>query len=63
MSLACNPGRLLCNSNIKRKHKNPKVENCGKNCVSYPSILKLYLYHYKRVNKTFFASKDKNNNA
>ena len=53
MSQAPNLGRLLCRSKFQSQHKNHEVKKCGKNCVSYPYLLKASLYQFKRVNKTF----------
>ena len=46
MSQAPNLGKLLCRSKFESRHKNYKVKNCEKNCVSCPYLL--------QVNKTFF---------
>ena len=54
MNQATNLGRLLCRSKFESQHKNRKVKNCGKNCVSSPYLLKASLYQFKQVNKTFF---------
>ena len=53
MSQAPNPGRLLCRSKFESQRKNHEVRNCGKNCVSYHYHLKVFLYQFKQVNKTF----------
>ena len=53
MSLAPNLGRLLCTSKFESQHKNHKVKNCGKNCISCPYLLKASLYQFKQVKKTF----------
>ena len=36
------------------------MKNCGKNCVSYPYLLKTSLYQFKRVNKTFLLKNSLN---
>ena len=53
MSQAPNLGRLLCRSKFESQHKNHKVKNCGKNCISCPYLLKASLYQFKQVKKTF----------
>ena len=54
MRQAPNLGKLLCRFKFESQHKNHEVNNCGKNCTSYPYLLKASLYQFKRVNKTFF---------
>ena len=54
MRQAPNLGRLLCRCKFESQHKSHEVKNCGKNCVSRPYLLKVSLYQFKRVNKTFF---------
>ena len=53
MSQAPNLGRLLCRSKFESQRKNHEVKNYGKNCVTYPYLLKASLYQYKRGKKTF----------
>ena len=53
MSRAHHLGRLLCRFKFEPQHINNKVKNCGKNCGSYPYLLKAYLYQFNWVNKTF----------
>ena len=45
---------FLSRSKFESRHKNHKVKNSGKNCVSCPYLLKASLYQFKRVNKIFF---------
>ena len=54
MRQAPNCGKLLCRFKLKSQHKSHEVENCRKNCVSCPDLLKTSLCLFKRVNKTFF---------
>ena len=54
MRQAPNLGMLLCKSKLESSHKNHKLKNCGKNCLSCPYLIKASLYLFKRVNKTFF---------
>ena len=54
---APNLGRLLCRSKFESQHKNHEVKNCGKNCISFPYLLKASLYQFKRVKTTFLAEK------
>ena len=51
MSQAPNLCRLLYRSKFESQHKNHKMENCGKNCVICPYILKASLYQFKQVKK------------
>ena len=57
MSQAPTLGRLLSKSKCEPQHKNHEVKRCGKNCFSCPNFLKVSLYQFKRVKKTFFAEK------
>ena len=53
-SQAPNLGRLLYRSKFGLNHNTKsRSKNCGKNCVSYPYLLKASLYQFKR----FFAEK------
>ena len=60
MSQAPNLSILLCRSKFESQHKNHEVKNYGKNCVSYPNVLKASLYQFKRVDKTFLLKKSFN---
>ena len=51
MSQAPNLCRLLYRSKFESQHKNHEMENCGKNCVICPYILKASLYQIKQVKK------------
>ena len=53
MNQILNLGRLLCRSKFESQRKNDKVKNCGKNSTSCPYLLKLSLYQFKRVKKSF----------
>ena len=57
MSQAPTLGRLLSKSKCESQHKNHEVKRCGNYCFSCPNLLKVSLYQFKRVKKTFFAEK------
>ena len=60
MNQALHIGRLCCRSKFESQHKNYKVANCGKNCVSCPYLLKASLYQLKQVNETFLLKNSLN---
>ena len=55
MSQAPNLCWLLCRSKFESQHKNHKVKNCGKNCISCPYLLKASSYMNLNELRKFFC--------